>query len=371
MCYYPNGSIGFYAQCNSAEDVKKVVGAEAALIIFDEAPELEWEWIRLIAASARVSKSSGLMPMMRYLGNPIGPSIDDLWTYCIDKTVDPLKDPEYRPQDWRAIEIRLEDNAHLDTEQYKRQFAGIPEHIRKAWLEGKRVVEGAYFIIDPDAHFTREYVSTQGALIYRAVDWGTHDAAVCLWIAVFPSGRAIVFKERSWTHTTAKEVAAEIKRESAGMRVIETFCDPTMFPPEGSDLQLAGNIMEANGVPLTKSRNDRTAAGFAISEWLYTPLADGKPRLQIHKSDFAGIGCPMLIKTLPAMRMDPKNPGRLADGNDHWVIALGYFCMAPSSAPRIVTPVAGPTRIQQLIRQAAMSRGMGRTRLGRESVRVR
>jgi len=155
------------------------------------------------------------------------------------------------------------------------------------------------------------------------------------------------------------------------MRIIETYCDPTMFPPAGSDVQLAGNIMEANGIPLSRSRNDRTAAGFAIGEWMYTPLADGKPKLQIHKSEFPGMGCPMLIKTLPTMRMEPKNPGRLADGNDHWVIALTYFCMAPSSAPRIVTPVSGSTRVQQLIRQASMVGGMGRFRLGRESVRGR
>jgi hypothetical protein len=72
--------------------------------------------------------------------------------------------------------------------------------------------------------------------------------------------------------------------------------------------------MEANGVPLTKSRNDRTAAGFPISEWLQTPLADGLARLQIHQSGFTGVGCPMLIKTLPAMRVDQKHPSRLADG---------------------------------------------------------
>ena len=366
QCYYPNGSVGFYAQCSSAEDVKKIVGAEAALIIFDEAPELEWDWIRLIAASVRVKKNSGLTPMMRYLGNPIGPSIDKLFEYCIEKTVNPLEDPEYNPADWRAIEIRLEQNTYIDTETYRKQFAGIPDHIKRAWLEGIRVVEGAYFIINPARHYTTDYPNINGCFLYRAVDWGTHDAAVCLWIAVYPSGRAIVFKERSWTHTTAKDVALEIKAESQGMRITESYCDPTMFPPEGSDLQFAGNIFEANGISLTKSRNDRTAAGFAITEWLNTPLEDGLPRLQIYAPR-----CPKLAKTLPEMRMDPKNPGRILDGNDHWVMALAYFTMAQSAAPRIASPYNRDFGIGGWSRGVLRPTFGTRPRLGSESIRRR
>lgn len=377
LCRYPNGSIGVYRQCASLEDVKKVVGAQAAIIVFDEAPELEFEWLRLIGVSVRVKKNAGYKPKVRYLGNPIGNSIDQLWSYFIDKDVDLLKDREYRPADWKAIEIRLEDNEHLDVEEYKKQFAGIPDHFKKAWLDGVRVVEGQYFSIDPKTHFTTEYVDLHNALVYRSVDWGSvQDPAVCLWIAVQPSGRAIAFKERTWHHVPAKQVAEAILRESAGMRIIQTFCDPTMMAPEGLDLQYAGNIFEANGLPLTKSKNDRTAAGFAISEWLQTPLADGKPKLQIYVSDAPGMGCPMLAKTLPLMRMDPKNPGRIADGNDHYVIGLGYWCMALTAAPHIVNhqPLPGSMSEEATWRIRALMNSVSRPpvrRLGSESVRTR
>ena len=92
VCYYPNGSIGYFAQCANDADVKKILGAEVALVVFDEAPTFEWQHMRLIAASIRVPEGSGLTPMTRYLGNPVGESIDELWNYFIDKEVSPIDD---------------------------------------------------------------------------------------------------------------------------------------------------------------------------------------------------------------------------------------------------------------------------------------
>jgi hypothetical protein len=60
--------------------------------VFDEAPTFKWEHMIMIASSVRVPVGLGLTPLKRYLGNPIGPCIDDLWKYFIDKDVDPLED---------------------------------------------------------------------------------------------------------------------------------------------------------------------------------------------------------------------------------------------------------------------------------------
>lgn len=377
ICYYPNGSIGFYAQCASDADVTKVVGAEAAIIVFDEAPEMEWEWLRLIGASVRVKKDSGIKPRVRYLGNPIGPSIDQLWSYFIDKDVNAqeVTDNEYFPIDWRAIEIRMEDNIHLDIESYRKQFAGIPAHIKQAWVDGIRVVDGAYFVVNPKKHHIQQAPNIFGSVdemgyvhrppyLYRTVDWGTNDAAVCLWIALYPNRRAIVFKELIRSHTTAKEFARLIKEHTGDMVIRETFCDPTMFPPEGSDIVLAGNILESNGIPLTKSRNDRTAAGFAISEWMNTFYTDELPALQIWTPR-----CPYLTKTLPNMRTDPKNVGRIADHpRDHAVIALGYFCMGQTVNPTNKQPTPESTPVSELIRRISTNSSDSHI-IGRESVR--
>ncbi len=53
---YENGSIGFYCQCEDEKDAEKIVGAEAAVIFVDEAPQIKWELLRLIAPSLRVAR---------------------------------------------------------------------------------------------------------------------------------------------------------------------------------------------------------------------------------------------------------------------------------------------------------------------------
>lgn len=370
VAYYPNGSQGFYTYVGDEKELGNLLSAEFCWLGIDEAPTIPWATIRMIAGSVRVPKASGLTALVRYGGNPIGESSQKLRQYCIDKNVDPNDDPDYVPGEWHAVFTKLTDNPHIDEVQYRKQFAGLPPHVRKAWLNGEFVVEGAYFEIDTERHFITSYPQLRGALIYRAMDWGFFpDPAVCLWIAVFPNGRAVVFKEKAWTRTTAREVALDIKRESEGMRVIESFCDPSMFDGSQATGSSVGDIFESNGVPLTKSRNDRTAAGYAISEWLCTSLVDdGLPKLQV----FA-YSCPMLAKTLPEMRVDPKHPGRLADGNDHYVISLAYFCMAATASPRIITPrgtdfLAGGSPINRP-RLYPGSTSVTRRRLGSESIR--
>ena len=148
IAYYPNGSKGFYMQAETENQVRNALGVEMFLVIFDEAPTFQWEHIRMISASVRVPKGSGLIAMKRYSGNPIGPCIDELYKYfrLEGEEVDMQQDPEYRPQDWHAIKISMNDNPHLDVEQYRRGLGvGLPEHIRKAWLDGERFLEGALF----------------------------------------------------------------------------------------------------------------------------------------------------------------------------------------------------------------------------------
>jgi len=151
-----------------------------------------------------------------------------------------------------------------------------------------------------------------------------------LWITVLPNTRAFILKEKHWHSTTAREVARSIREESQDMRIVDTFCDPTIFFGEqATEHESIGNIIEAAGVPLTPSINDRAAAGFAIHEYLNTVLDDGLPKLQIY-----GPACPMLTRTLPEMRTHPSDPRKIANGNDHWVIALAYFCMGATGTSR-------------------------------------
>jgi hypothetical protein len=153
-----------------------------------------------------------------------------------------------------------------------------------------------------------------------------------LWIAVLPNNRAIVFKERSWKRTLAPEVAKQIKRESEGMHIIDSFVDPTMYIKTGVSPFSIAELFEQNGIPVTPSQNDRELFGYAIHQQLNT-IIDLEPQVQIVKP-LGLYGCPDLIRTIPTLQMDKTDPRKIAPGDDHWAVALAYFCMGKAMPAR-------------------------------------
>jgi hypothetical protein len=358
VCYYSNGSIGFYAQCANDADVKKILGAEVALVVFDEAPTFQWEHMQLIKASIRVPEGSGLTPMTRYLGNPIGESIDELWKYFIDKDVNLADDPEYRPNDYHAIEMRIQDNPHLDRKQYWKQFSGLPAHWLKAWREGVRIDENALFQFFPSLngkpfHVIHEVprlsdgtpiytIDAKGRYhflpwvkVYRAYDHGFHpDPACCLWFAVF-GRRILCFKEMTWSRTLAKTIGKIIADESKGMPVVTTYCDPSIDIDDGDVTTIKEKIELGGKFPMDCSTNNREYFADAIHSGLDDLITKDTPRLQ-----FLGKHTPMVVKYLPRMKFNEKNPAALADHkHDHWIVALAYFLMSqiPETKPTETT----------------------------------
>lgn len=257
---YPNGSLGFYMQAETEAQVQNALGVETYCVVFDEAPTFKWEHMVKIGGSVRPPTDSGLIPLRRYLGNPIGTSIDDLWKYFIDKDVDLVQDPGYRPDEWRAIKINVEDNPHLDAETYLRGLdVGLPEAIRKAWILGERFDSRQLF----ELHKNKTYVVLNGekrdwaalkpeeqeaakelprieipyhvikelpkgldsngkkvdilrlpwVRIQGCYDDGYIDPAVMLW-AVNVGPQIVVFNERVWTLTNSPDIAKDILHAS-------------------------------------------------------------------------------------------------------------------------------------------------------------
>lgn len=168
--------------------------------------------------------------------------------------------------------------------------------------------------------------------VYRAFDMGFYpDPAVCLWIAHL-GNRYIVFKEKLWFRTVASDIAKDIIKESEGMRVSATYCDPSMDFQTGADVRTIKGIFEENGVPMETSVNNREHYAHAVHTALSEEVAPGIPRLQILDGDGKIDGCPYLIKTIPMMQFNEKRPMALADHkHDHAVVALAYFLISIGS----------------------------------------
>lgn len=372
---YENGSMGFYRQCEDERDAEKIVGSEAAVLFVDEAPQIKWDWLRLLGPSLRVPKDpkTGKQPyrtMVIYGGNPIGESIEELHQYFDDKTVDPEVDPEYDPDDFLLIEVHRVDNPSIDEKEYRKQFAGLAPHYRAAWLDGVRMEARTLFTVHKTVdervrtHFRGElrpqplpesmlgrpyhYISELPMVpmrdeitgqttyvpllrvpwiqVYRGYDHGfMPDPAVCIWLVVFGK-RIIAVHEETWFSTIVEDVAAKMiqtTKELVGETVVaSTLADPTIGVKDGTITVM--DLLEINGVPCEPSINDRALYADAIHSLLGAEVEPGVPRFQVYEP-----GCPMLAKYLPKYRWDEKKPRNLADHKfDHYGVAVAYFAIS-------------------------------------------
>jgi hypothetical protein len=308
QAHYHNGSIGFFSHCSTQQDVLNLLSSEFYLMFFDEISTFEWDMFTKLSASCRVPerlRSQGLKALVRAATNPLGCSAWEVNRYWVTKEVE--DDDLYKPEDWYSIKANVEDNPHLNREEYLRQFAGNPLHVRKAWIDGEFALENALFEVHPTKtdpqtgqKYPYHYISNldipslvKNAQIYRAFDMGYFpDPAVCLWIAHI-GHRYIVFHEKLWYKTVISDIAASIKEEDEKLgvnKVVITYCDPTIDIKTGQDVRTMKDIFEDNGIPMECSVNNREhfaqAIHTALSEVAELPDPEQGirevPRVQIY-----------------------------------------------------------------------------------------
>lgn len=345
---YPNGSTLLFAHCETEADILNFLSSEYGFIGFDELSTFTLQQFLQISAAARAPEGCGYEAVVRAGSNPLGVGAEWMQQWFVNKDVRIEDYPDYNPDDFEMQFSTLRDNKYINADKYEARLKNLPDHVRRAWLKGEFVFEGMYFVDfrkvddnDEPWHVINSVPTFMGEPlykhpflnIYRAIDWGYHpDPAVCLWIAVLPNKRAIVFKEKSWKRTLAKDVAKNIVKESEGMRIVESYCDPTMLLKEGQVYSI-GEIFESNGVPVTAATNDRILYGYAVNEYLNTTI-DQKPQVQFVKG-LGAYGCKDILRTITSLRMDKLDPRKIADGEDHWVVAFAYFCMGNAPPSRV------------------------------------
>ncbi len=352
---FHNGSLIQFSHCEKMSDVLNYLSSEWDYIGFDELSTFPLEMFLQISAAARSKQGAAYKALVRACSNPLGVGAGWMKQWFIDRNVNLSEYPDYHPDDFEMQFSRLDGNKYVNKKEYEKRLRNLPEHVRKAWLLGEFVVEGAYFTdFMPKReiggkvvpwHLTSDMPTWKGESllsiswinVYRSIDWGYFpDPAVCHWHIILPNKRKITFKERTWTRTLAADVAADIKRQSEGMHIVESYCDPTMFIKTGTTAYSIGEIFEQNGVPLVASQNDRELYGYSIHEMLNT-VVDDLPSWQILE-----YACPELVRTIPLLQMDPNDGRKIADGPDHWVISCAYFAMGggpPSRDPVVnLTP---------------------------------
>lgn len=329
---FPNGSRIVLGYCDNERDVLQYQGQAYDVIFLEEATQFTEFQFQTLTESNR---SSGLClqtfyPRMYFTCNPGGVGHNWVKRLFIDRKYQNSE----RSEDYTFIPAKVYDNPFLleHSPDYVRTLENLPQDRRKAMLYGDwDIFEGQYF-----SEFSREiHVSEPMKIpdhwkIYITMDYGL-DMLAAYKIAVDEENRAYVLAEIYESNLIIGEAAKKLRE----------FGKPYLFlaPPDlWNRRQETGrsvaDIFYEHGITLTKSSNERVDGWMAVKEWLH-PFLDVDGALRARLTIFEN--CRNLIRTLPALQYDAKNPNDAAKEPhelSHAPDALRYFCVYWTTAAR-------------------------------------
>lgn len=335
---FANGSRIILGYCKAESDVLQYQGQAYDVIFLEEATHFTEFQFQALTESNR---SSGLCkvrfhPRMYFTCNPGG--VGHLWVKRL------FIDRQYRNQekaeDYAFIKATVYDNLYLleHSPDYVRTLENLPEARRKAMLYGDwDVFEGQYFSMwDPSIHVLRPVPLPEHWRRYLSFDYG-RDMLAAYWIAVDPQGQAYVYKELYQPDLLVTQ-AIETIRDMTTETISEYFAPPDMWNKHNDTGKSTAEYFQEAGIRLSIAQNDRVQGWYDLAEWLNPALDEqGQPaaRLRI----FAN--CSNLIRTLPSLQYDAKNPNDCATEPHeitHAPDAIRYFVAGRPRPAKVAAP---------------------------------
>lgn len=336
---FPNGSRIRLGYCDNDGDVLRYQGQEYDVIFIDEATHFSEYQFGVLQACVRGANN---FPKRMYLTcNPGGVGHQWVKRLFIDRE---YRDNE-RAEDYEFIQAKVTDNLALMEQDpgYVQMLDNLPEDIRRAWRDGDwDLFVGQYFTEwRRETHVVEPFEIAKGWKRYFAMDYGL-DMLAGYWIAVDERGRAYVYREIYEPNLIISEAARRIKElEPTGERVSVRFAPPDLWNRRQDTGRSVAEIFAEHGLHLTKASNDRAAGWLDMKEWLH-PVPDEQgqpvPGLRVFEN------CRNLIRSIPALQYDQKNPNDCA-GEPHEFThgpdAIRYFLAGRPRpfAPPVKKPV--------------------------------
>ena len=329
---FPNGSRIKFGYCASEHDVDQYQGQEYDVIFLDEATQFtEYQYITLVPCIRGVND----FPKRMYLTcNPGG--VGHAWVKRLFIDRDYREDED--PEDYVFISAKATDNPQLmDTNPgYMKMLNNLPPGLREAWRDGSwDVFAGQYFTEwDREVHVCEPFQPPAWWRWYVTMDYGLDMLAAYL-IAADERGTAYVTREvyrgrdlgNGADGLIISEAAEAVKQLADGVKVYEWLAPPDLWNRRQETGKSVADIFAEHGVYLTKTSNDRVAGWLAVKEWLQVYADEqGIPtaRLKIFR------GCTNLIRCLPQLQYDDKNPSDCATEPHeitHGPDAIRGFCV--------------------------------------------
>jgi len=302
---WSNGSTTRFGYCRNENDVYRYQGAEFLFIGLDELTHFtlkQWQFL----TSRNRCPIPGSVACMAGASNP--GNIGHAWVKALWVDHQPpagFDRPElYDPRDYDFIRAKLSDNPiYANDAAYHRTLAALPEHLRRAFLEGDwNVFAGQYFDV---FEFGRHTVRTEELRLepwwprWISIDWGfQHPSAVYWHCAVpgvrnskpenrnaalrsssfdfrlssadadpFAEPRIVTYREFVQSGLSPRMLAQGIAERSGRERISDVFLSPDAFAHRTSEASIAeqlGEVLTASGLPRPAPADDDRIGGWQL-----------------------------------------------------------------------------------------------------------
>lgn len=327
---FKNGSIIDFGYIDNENDVYQYQSAEYDVIRFDELTHFtEYMYVYMI------SRCRGANPYPKYIKSSTNPGgVGHSWVK--ERFIDigePNKIHNIKQEDGTTtsrifIPSLVQDNLFLmaNDPDYLKRLQNLPEKEKKALLYGEwDIFDGQFFTeFKRDIHVCKPFEIPKTWRIFRTRDYGL-DMCACYWIALDWNMNAYVYKELYESNLIVSEAARKINE----MTTEDIYCDyapPDLWNRNRDTGKSTSDIFAESGQYLTKADNNRVTGWLAVHEWLKVIEDEqGQKTCKLHIFS----NCVNLIRTLPAVQHDEKNPNDVANEPHeltHAPDALRYFC---------------------------------------------
>ena len=342
-----NGSTIWFGYCNNDSDLDQYQGAEYDVIFFDEATQLQEQWIKKINLAVR--QPNGLPKRTYYTCNPGGVSHNYIKRLFIERKYEQAEIPE----NYSFTQALVTDNKVLMemSPEYKAELEALPPKLREAWLYGSwDIFEGQFFedFMDMSDHYDdRQWTHVinpfeipDGWKIYRSFDWGYNKPFSCMWFAVDYDGVIYHILEfygcvkgspNEGIKWTPPQVFAEIHRIETEHpwlkgKTIMGIADPAIWDAETGES--IADTAAKHQVFFSKGDHQRIA-GWMQCHYRLAFDENGFPMFYVFKN------CEHFIRTIPLLQYDDHKVEDIdTDGEDHIADAWRYFLMSRPIKPR-------------------------------------
>lgn len=333
---FSNSSLILCGYCDCERDLQRYQGQEYDFIFIDEATQMEeYVFIRLKACM----RGANRYPKRMYLTcNPGGVGHGWVKRLFIERNYRQGESPE----DYLFISARVYDNEALlsNDPEYLRNLESLPADLRRAWLDGNwDLFEGQYFEeFDREIHSVAPFELPSNCRRFLAMDYGL-DMLACVWIAELPTGETVVYRELHESGLIVSEAANRILDCSGDERYECILMPPDLDGRQKDSGKSILTLFAENGVRGMRADNRRVPGWLALKE-LLKPInrkeGDGKTAaLRIFTT------CPVLLRHLPMLMHDSKNPSDAATvphDITHILDALRYFALYHRENKRALKP---------------------------------